>query len=92
MRTITETQAMAVRKILVEECGMHPDHDDRCAFAYHVTRSDHPCMEYRFMGSLGFGGGNHNNTPHVDCYREHETPERLAMIERANSRLAELFN
>lgn len=31
------------------------------------------------------------NTPHVDCYREHETPERQAMIERANARIARLF-
>ena len=49
------------------------------------------------MGSLGFGGkfrnnGNRNNTPHVNCYPEDETPARLAMIAAANKRLDELFN
>ena len=63
-----------------------------------VLVDDHMiCREYRFCGALGFGGkfrnnGNRNNTPHVDCYPEHETPERLAMIEAANRRLATLFS
>lgn len=96
MRIITESQAKEARKILIEECGMYPEREDRCGFLYHVTRTDYPCQEYRFMGALGFGGkfrnnGNRNNTPYVDCYRENETPERLEMIDRANKRLAELF-
>lgn len=94
-RKITSDQIDEVIKILVEECGMRPP-DRYCAFRYHVAEAKDPCREYRFMGDLGFGGkfrnnGNNNNTPHVDCYREHETPSRLAMIERANARLAALF-
>lgn len=95
MRIMTEPQARAVLKILIEECGhrvIHPRDGDM--FVLHVTEPD--CREYRFCGALGFGGkfrnnGNQNNTPHVNCYPEHETPARLKMIEAANGRLAELF-
>jgi hypothetical protein len=102
-RPITEAQARAVLKILVEECGhrVFDSQRDGDAFVHAIKVADDPhpfniCREYRFMGELGFGGkfrnnGNHENTPHVDCYREDETPARLAMIERANKRLAELF-
>ena len=104
-RDISEEQAREVLKILVEECDyrvldprdgagfvraiMWPQPQDKWAHQY-------PCNEYRFMGALGFGGkfrnnGNRDNTPHVDCYREDETPARRAMVERANERLAELF-
>jgi hypothetical protein len=96
MRSISKEQAAAVRQILVEECGLQPD-DGRDGFVYNVAHAEHPSREYRFCGALGFGGkfrnnGNRNNTPHVDCYRDHETPERLAMIENANRRLSELFH
>jgi hypothetical protein len=96
MIQITKPQAIAARQILVEECGLRPD-DGRDGFVYNVAHPEHPSFEYRFMGALGFGGkfrnsGNRKDTPHVDCYREHETPERLRMIERANARLAELFS
>ena len=99
MIQITKAQAIAARQILVEECGLRPD-DGRCSFvalvSANITRWSHACHEFRFMGALGFGGkfrnnGNRNDTPYVDCYPEHETAERLAMIERANVRLAELF-
>lgn len=101
-RPITEQQARAVLNILVEECGHRVvDSRDTYAFLRSVATTEAKtewmvCREYRFMGALGFGGkfrnnGNHDNTPHVDCYREDETPERLAMVERANKRLAELF-
>lgn len=99
MRQITKEQATAARQILVEECGLRPD-DGRCSFVMlvsaNITRWAHACHEFRFMGELGFGGkfrnnGNHNDTPHVDCYREDETPARLKMIEAANKRLARLF-
>lgn len=95
MIQITKAQAIAARQILVEECGLRPD-DGRDGFVRTVSSPEQDCREYRFMGALGFGGkfrnnGNRNNTPYVDCYPEHETPERLRMIERANARLAELF-
>jgi hypothetical protein len=95
MRKITEPQARAVIKILVEECGHHViDQRDVDSFVRGIMKPD--CHEWRFCGALGFGGkfrnnGNHDDTPYVDCYPEHETPARFAMIERANARLAELF-
>lgn len=95
MRAITEEQARAVLKILVEaSCHRTLRDYDEYSFVYHVTRD---CMEYRLNGSLGFGGkfrnnGNRSNTPHVDCYPEDETPERLARIEAVNKRLDALFN
>ncbi|MEP0323249.1 hypothetical protein [Bauldia litoralis] len=98
-REISREQAEAACQILVEECG-HRQTDDGYNDFVETVRTDggrrHVCNEYRFMGRLGFGGkfrnnGNRNNTPYVDCYREHETPERLAMIERTNERLAVLF-
>lgn len=99
-REITIDQALAVRQILVEECGYHVwEHD---SFAETIRTDDgredwKVCREYRFIGALGFGGkfrnnGNNDNTPYIDCYREDETPKRLAMIRRANARLAVLFS
>lgn len=98
-RTITDQQARTALKILIEECGHRViDPRDGEAFVSGVTGKHRgPCREWRFMGALGFGGkfrnnGNHNNTPYVDCYPEHETPARLEMIAKANARLAELFS
>jgi hypothetical protein len=101
-REITREQVKAVYAILVEECGWTyggPHAEESFIWTVATTDKSDPrkiCNEYRFCGALGFGGkfrnnGNNNNVPYVDCYPEHETPERLAMIERANARLAELF-
>ncbi len=100
-REITEKQARIVLHILRDECGYRiMDQRDADAFVRSIIapRPDgrHVCNEYRFCGALGFGGkfrnnGNQNNTPHVDCYREDETPARLEMIEAANAELAALF-
>lgn len=99
-RNITLEQAREVRHILEEECGLTSvDRCDRLVTSIVVTDKTPAqgiCTEYRFMGSLGFGGkfrnnGNHDNTPYVDCYQEDKNPTRLAMIARANKRLTELF-
>lgn len=96
MRQISRDQAAAARQILVEECGLDQDPQNRDGFVRVISDPAQDCREWRFMGALGFGGkfrnnGNQNNTPHVSCYREHETPERLAMMEKANRRLSDLF-
>ena len=46
--------------------------------------------EFRFQGGLGFGGKfwRNNGRFYVTCYREDETPERLAMIKATNDALA----
>ncbi len=50
------------------------------------------CGEYRFQGYLGFGGKIYaqGDAVWVSCYREDETPERLALIAVANDALAAL--
>ena len=50
-------------------------------------------VEYRFFGSLGAGGKFwvNNGRVYVNAYREDETPARVAAIDRANARLAQLF-
>jgi hypothetical protein len=51
------------------------------------------CREFRFMGSLGFGGKVYvdpRRGARVDCCPEDETPERRATIERTNAALAKL--
>lgn len=99
-RAIDEAQAVAVLKILFEDCGFRPSSGQAAEFVRFavVPEVGEPagCGEYRFQGKLGFGGkfrnnGNFNNTPYVDCYGEDETAERREMINRANARIAALF-
>lgn len=88
-----EVLADTVWDVLVEECGAHAE--DRHQF---VSTFD-ACarMEYRFIGYLGFGGKLWKQTrPRpkllVTYYPEDKTPEREAMVERANARLALLLS
>jgi hypothetical protein len=92
---LTEAQAEAVWGILEEVCGAAYDH----GFINHQTNSH--VVEWRFIGSLGFGGkfwrttgkrpdGTWGECWLVNCYREDETPERLAAINVANERLWDL--
>lgn len=88
-----EVEAESARRIwavLVEECGADDDERHREDFvrcAVHVT-----WIEYRFCGSLGFGGKVWNNHGfYVSCYGEDNTPEREAAIRRANDRLAAIY-
>lgn len=76
----------AIYDILVEECGAPESLRDN--FIWHQGMS-----EYRFVGALDQGGKfwNDNGRWYVSCYREHKTPERIGMIERANARLADLL-
>lgn len=96
MRKITPEQASAAYDVLIQHAGARDTPDERYAFVYHVAISDHPTMEYRFGGNLGWGGkfrnnGNRGNTPHVDCYREHLTKKTEAVIIACNADLAALF-
>jgi hypothetical protein len=78
-----------VYDILVEECGAHES--ERDSFIINQLEKDHP-REWRFCGSLGFGGKFWRNSGrlYVNCYNEDATPKRLAMIEKANARLEKL--
>jgi hypothetical protein len=88
---MTEEQAREAIKIINEECAASIDERDAYGFIRYVTNDDHDYKEWRFMGSLGFGGKFRVNSgrphPYVDCYREDETPSRLDAIKRANTRL-----
>ncbi len=45
--------------------------------------------EYRFQGKLGFGGKYRPATNKVECYKEDENPERMALIWAVNIVLAD---
>lgn len=77
--------------ILVEHAGARED--DREAFVIVASERARRCLEYRFMGKLGFGGKVWLwNDPHayVSCYREDETRERKRIIQITNQALEKL--
>jgi hypothetical protein len=73
--------------VLVEVCGAREDW--RTEFVAYLTNGDDR-HEYRFQGSLGFGGKLYQNRDgvYVTCYREDKTPERQQAILKANEILA----
>ena len=75
--------ANKVYDILVKECGA--SEAERFSFVTEFT-SEVPTNEWRFCGNLGFGG-KFWIRGYVTCYQEDKTPERLAMIEKANEQL-----
>ena len=83
--------AEAIWDVLVEFCGARDDNIDRDSFIHCAT--DGNWTEWRFQGSLGFGGKVWNNAGkfYVTCYREDETPKRTAAIEAANEALADIL-
>jgi hypothetical protein len=84
----------AIYDILVEEAGANPN--DREDFVLTYTRKEYPTTEYRFCGSLGFGGKFWRNQRfglcpfYVSCYPEDNTRERKVIIEHTNKALAAL--
>jgi hypothetical protein len=89
---LTEREANAVWSVLVTEAGASSDADDRREFVYHQTTEF--VSEFRFMGSLGFGGkfwrGRRDERWYVTCYPEHMTPDRRQIVADTNAALAEL--
>jgi len=83
-KPITAEKAAAIYAILVEECEARAHDAD--GFIHEFTHDD-PTSEWRFCGSLGFGGKFRYPRMTVDCYQEDETPKRLAAIQKANQRL-----
>lgn len=62
----------------------------RADFLHHAERTAPGELEYRFQGKLGFGGkvwSLYRGGWRVSCYKEDETPERLAIIEAVNARI-----
>lgn len=87
-RAITAEQANAIYDVLVAEVSAPEGQRDM--FVYHQTAGR--CDEYRFGGTLGFGGKfwRTNGKWYVTCYPEDRTLERDRWIELTNARLAEL--
>lgn len=66
------------------------DPGKRESFLSYVTTETR--IEFRFMGSLGFGGKFRSNQSwRVDCYCEDETPQRKETIQKVNEILAVLY-
>ena len=89
LRRLDEQQARAVYAILREQAGAGSGVDDEYSFVIEFT-AEHPTNEWRFCGSLGFGGKFRFPRMTVDCYPEDATDDRRATIGRTNERLAEL--
>lgn len=84
MRKITAFQARFIFNILVEHAGAHED--DKKQFLVAQANRKYPCREFRFCGSLGFGGKfwNNNGKLYINCYQEDETPKRNRIIKLVN--------
>jgi hypothetical protein len=78
-----------VYRVIVEECGA--DEEQRVSFGFDRYWNEDGWKEWRFCGLLGFGGKvyrTNRGDVYVACYREDRTPDRDAMVARANERLA----
>ena len=78
----------AVWDLLVEKAGASKSADEKLSFvSAHARAEKYPCTEYRFCGSLGFGGKfrRKHDSWSIDCYPESETPEILRTIAEVNA-------
>jgi hypothetical protein len=95
---LSEAEAAAVWQVLVDHAGAVDGTYDGEVFVRCQSANAEP--EWRIGGLLGFGGKFRRNRVRigstrteswtVTCYREDETPARLAIIEKTNEALAEL--
>lgn len=86
--------ADAIYDVLVE-CGASKALLDRAQFVVYVSterNGEDGSREWRFAGRLGFGGKLYvaSGRVYVGCYPESRTPERIALIEAANEKIAAL--
>lgn len=87
---LSQEIANDVWNILIRECGASNSEDARSDFVWRMSHQD--INEYRFQGFLGFGGKFWSGRFKVTYYPEDETPEREAMVEKANAKLKELHD
>jgi hypothetical protein len=87
---LPQEMAHKVFDVLVHVAGA--SEHSRNEFVYHYTLSDRPPTEWRFGGTLGFGGKfwRANDKWYVTCYREDGSVERQKTIDEANASLAAL--
>lgn len=81
----TREQFSRVFDLLVSIGGAQPRERDEFVMLHMDAKF--PCDEYRFWGTLGFGGKYRRQTNRVDCYSEDMTPERRVTIDRLNKEL-----
>lgn len=82
---LTEEQANKIYDILVTDCGALEN--NREMFIYQETKER--VTEWRFCGSLGFGGKfwNDYGAWRISCYPEDSTPAREKLIQQTNQKL-----
>lgn len=85
---ISEGKAKAIYDVLVKECGANKSDEDSFVYEFTTHSKYGPASEWRFQGLLGYGGKFRYPRLSVDCYRDDETSDRLAIIERTNEKLA----
>jgi hypothetical protein len=95
-RPISEEAAHEIYDALIEHAGAYKPEDGerdsgRDSFVRYATEGT--WREYRFQGSLGFGGKArfYGENFYVDCYPEDITPKRQDAIEATNKALTEIF-
>lgn len=85
----------AIYDILIRTCGAYDSADAYTQFIFAADQFSAPySFEYRFQGSLGFGGKvwlYNGDYPYVNCYREDETRERNKAMVQANQYLRNLI-
>ncbi len=64
--------------------------DNRFEFIYAHTREKTVCVEYRFIGKLGFGGKYYSGSNRVSYYSEDHTAKREEIKNKLNLELAKL--
>jgi hypothetical protein len=80
--------------ILVEHAGASKSSDERESFLSSMTQIEYPTSEYRFQGSLGFGGKLYRGSLgelRISCYPEDRTAKRIDIISRVNTLLKSLL-
>ena len=92
-KEIRQELANQIYDILIEFAGVVVDYlAPRDSFVRWFVEDSRYSKEFRFQGSLGFGGKfwRNNDRLYVNCYSEDETPERMRVIERVNDALSSL--
>lgn len=77
--------------VIADVAGANKHSYDRRSFIQCALNWDYRFnFEYRFQGTLGFGGKIWlplDGEPYISCYREDDSPERLETIEKTNALL-----
>ena len=90
---VDEITAECIWDVLVEHCGAHNDEEGWNMLSFIQAATDGRWSQWRFQGTLGFGGKVWNNDGrfYVNYYREDETSEREAAQKAANVELAKIY-